>query len=235
MERVQLREELKASSRSTKGFGSSDQLQAEFSTEALTSNQQKQLNNLLEEYQDLFDKNLGKCGIVKHKIDTGVERPIKQHAYQRPLAKKKVIQQEVEKMLEQGAIRESSSSWTSPVVLVKKKNGETRFCVDYRKLNRITRKDCHPLPRIDDLLDSFQGSTCFTILDLASGYWQIEVDSADCEKTAFITDQGIYEFNVMPFGLTNAPATFQRMMNQIFTKINGDFVVIYLDNLNLYS
>ena len=235
LQRVQTRDELKASSWSTKGFGSSDQLQAEFSTESLTSNQQKQLDQLLEEYQDLFDKNLGKCGIVKHEIDTGMERPIKQYAYQRPLAKKKVIQQEVEKMLEQGAIRESSSSWTLPVVLVKKKNGETRFCVDYRKLNRITRKDCHPLPRIDDLLDSFQGLTCFTTLDLASEYWQIEVDSADCEKTAFITDQGIYEFNVMPFGLTNAPATFQRMMNRVFTKINGDFVVVYLDDLNIYS
>ena len=112
-------------------------------------------------------------------------------------------------MLEQGAIQESSSSWTSPVVLVKKKNGETRFCVDYRKLNRITRKNCHPLPRIDNLLDFFQGSTCFTTLDLASGYWQIEINSADCEKTAFIMDQGIYKFNVMPFGLTNALATFQ--------------------------
>src|SRR6266487_5489677 len=235
LERVRSQEELKASSRSTKGFGSSDQLQAEFATEALTSNQQKQLNNLLEKYQDLFDKNLRKCGIVKHEIDTGVERPIKQHAYQRPLAEKRVIQQEVEKMLEQGAIRESSSSWTSPVVLVKKKNGETRFCVDYQKLNRITRKDCHPLPRIDDLLDSFQGSTCFTTLDLASGYWQIEVDSADHEKTVFITDQGIYEFNIMPFRLTNALATFQRMMNWVFTKINGDFVVVYLDDLNIYS
>jgi deoxyuridine 5'-triphosphate nucleotidohydrolase len=235
LQRVQLRDELKASSRSTKGFGSSDQLQAEFSTESLTDNQQQQLNKLLEEYQDLFDKNLGKCGIVKHEIDTGMERPIKQHAYQRPMAEKKIIQQEIEKMLEQGAIRESSSSWTSPVVLAKKKNGETRFCVDYRKLNKITRKDCHPLPRIDDLLDSFQGSTCFTTLDLASGYWQIEVDPADREKTAFITDQGIYEFNVMPFGLTNAPATFQRMMNRVFTKINGDFVVVYLDDLNIFS
>ena len=235
LQRVQSRDELQASSRSTKGFGSSDQLQAEFTTESLTNNQQDQLNKLLEEYQDLFDKNLGHCGIVKHEIDTGMERPIKQHAYQRPITEKKVIQQEIEKMLEQGAIRESNSSWTSPVVLVKKKNGETRFCVDYRKLNKITRKDCHPLPRIDDLLDSFQGSTCFTTLDLASEYWQIEVDPADREKTAFITDQGIYEFNVMPFGLTNAPATFQRMMNRVFTKINGDFVVVYLDDLNIYS
>jgi len=112
-------------------------------------------------------------------------------------------------MLEQDAIQESSSSWTSPVILVKKKNSETQFCVDYRKLNRITRKNCHPLPRIDDLLDSFQGSTCFTTLDLASRYWQIEVDSTDCKKIVFITNQGIYKFNIMPFRLTNVLATFQ--------------------------
>ena len=175
----------------------------------LTNNQQKELNKLLEEYADLFDNNLGRCGIVKHEIDTGSKRPIKQNAYQWPHAEKQVIQEEIDKMLEQGVIQESTSPWTSPVVLVKKKDGSTRFCVDYRKLNKITRKDGHPLPRIDDLLDSFQDSTCFTTLDLASGYWQIEMDAQDREKTAFITDQGIYEFNVMPFGLTNAPATFQ--------------------------
>ena len=98
------------------------------------------MNSLLEEYQDLFDKNLGKCGIMKHKIDTGMERPIKQYAYQRPLAEKKVIQQKIEKILEQSAIQESSSSWIFPVVLVKKKNGKTRFCVDYRKLKKSLGK-----------------------------------------------------------------------------------------------
>src|SRR4051812_4813706 len=110
-----------------------------------------------------------------------------------------------------------------------------RFCVDYRKLNKVTKKDSHPLPRIDDLLDSFQDATCFTTLDLATGYWQIKMNPNDREKTAFITDEGIYEFNVMPFGLTNAPATFQRMMNRVFMKINGDFIVVYLDDLNIYS
>ena len=119
--------------------------------------------------------------------------------------------------------------------MVPKKDGSTRFCIDYRKLNAVTKKDCHPLPRIDDLLDSFQGSMCFSTLDLASGYWQIEMDPIDKEKTAFITDYGIYEFNVMPFGLTNAPATFQRTMNKIFARILGDFVVVYLDDLNVFS
>ena len=99
----------------------------------------------------------------------------------------------------------------------------------------ITKKDCYSLPRIDDLLNSFQNSTCFSTLDLASRYWQIEINPLDKEKTAFITDYGIYEFNVMPFGLTNAPATFQRTINKIFARILGDFVVVYLDDLNVFS
>jgi len=149
------------------------------SIRTLTNNQRKQFENLLEEYQDLFSNELGKCDIVMHEIDTGNEQAIKQNAYQRPIAEKKIIREEVEKMLEKGVIRESNSEWTSPVVLVKKKNGETRFCVDYQKLNKITRKDNHPLPRIDDLLDSFENSKCFTTLDLAAGYWQITVDPQD--------------------------------------------------------
>ena len=119
--------------------------------------------------------------------------------------------------------------------MVPKKDGSTRFCVDYRKLNAVTKKDSHPLSRIDDLLDSFKDATCFTTLDLVSGYWQIEMDPQDREKTAFITDYGIYEFNVMPFGLTNAPATFQRTINRVFMRILGDYVVVYLDDLNIYS
>src|SRR5579885_3643982 len=118
--------------------------------------------------------------------------------------------------------------------MVPKKDNSTRFCVDYRKLNTVTKKDCHPLPRIDDLLDSFQGSTCFSTVDLASGYWQIEMDPFDKEKTAFITDYRVYEFNVMPFGLTNAPATFQKTINKVFSRIIRDYIVIYLDNLNMY-
>ena len=111
-------------------------------------------------------------------------------------------------MLDNGLIRPSNSPWTSPVVLVKKKNGTSRFCVDYRKVNAISKKDAYPLPRIDEMLNTLKGSRWFSTLDLASGYWQVAMDPQDREKTAFVTRHGTYEFNVMPFGLCNAPVTF---------------------------
>jgi len=104
-------------------------------------------------------------------------------------------------MLEQGVIQQSFSPWSSPVVIVRKKDGSWRFCVDYRKLNDVTHHDAYPLPRIDSTLDSLAGSTLFMTLDLASGYWQVEVDPAHKEKTAFSKSKGHFEFNVMPFGL----------------------------------
>ena len=111
-------------------------------------------------------------------------------------------------MLDNGLISLSKSPWSSPVVLVKKKNRKLRLCIDYRKLNKITKRDVYLLPRIDEILDTLKGAKWFSTLDLASGYWQIEMKSEDREKTAFITKFGLYEFNVMLFGLTNAPATF---------------------------
>ena len=123
-----------------------------------------------------------------------------------------VADQEVQAMLKQGVIRPSTSPWSSTVVLVWKKDGSWRFCVDYRKVNSVTHRDAFPLPRIDATLDSLTGSVFFTTLDLASGYWQVELDDDSKEKTAFSTPSG---FNVMPFGLTNAPATFQRLMEWV--------------------
>ena len=112
-------------------------------------------------------------------------------------------------MLQQGLIEPSSSPWSFPVVVVKKKNGKYRLCVNYKPLNDITKKDNYPLPRIDEILDSLRDAQWFSTLDLASGYWQIKVKKEDQEKTAFITKFGIYQFKVILFGLCNAPATFQ--------------------------
>ena len=177
---------------------------------------------------------MGRTQIVKHSITTeGL--PVRQPVRRVPQALKEVIDTEVSKMLEQGVVKPSSSPWSSPVVLVKKKDGSWRFCVDYRKLNAATHRDAYPLPRIDATLDSLAGSTYFTTLDLASGYWQVEIEEQDKEKTAFSTPNGHFEFNVMPFGLTNAPATFQRLMECVLAGLTGSQCLIYLDDIVIFS
>ena len=182
----------------------------DLSSTSLTPNETQQLQKLLHDYADLFvtaGGSLGCTGLVKHKIQTSGP-PIRQSMRRLPVALKTTVDSQVEAMLQQNVIQSSCSPWSSPVVMVKKKNGDWRFCVDFRKLNSVTHRDAFPLPRIDATLDLLADSTLFTTLDLASGYWQVKLDSADKEKTAFSTTQGHFEFNVMLFGLTNAPATF---------------------------
>ncbi len=117
------------------------------------------------------------------------------------------------------------------MVLALKKDGSWRFCIDYRKLNQVTKKDVYPLPRIDGLLDKLQGKQFYSTFDLASGYWQVEIDEADKERTAFICASGLYEWNRMPFGLTNAPATFQRLMDNLILNMNWESGGCYLDDV----
>ena len=130
-----------------------------------------------------------------------------------------MVEELVADMRKKGIIQPSVSAWASPIVLVPKKDDTLRFCVDYRKVNAVTKKDVYPLPRIDDILDTLGKSRYFTTLDLASGFWQIEMDPATREKSAFTTHCGLFEFNRMPFGMCNAPATFQRLMQQILVGI----------------
>ena len=203
------------------------------------SHQQKiQLTNLLVKYQDLFISKadpLGHTDKVKHSIQT--ERPpIRQPIRRLPEALKRTVDVETKQMLDEGVIRTSSSPWSSPVVMVRKKDGSWRFCIDYRKLNSITHRDAYPLPRIDSTLDTLSGLKYFTTLDLASGYWQVEINESDKEKTAFSTRQGHFEFNVMPFELTNAPATFQRLMECILAGLNMEQCLIYyIDDIIIFG
>jgi hypothetical protein len=170
------------------------------------------LEELLAEYKDIFamdSEGHGRTNKVYHRIDTGDARPVIQPQRRLPLAKQAVVSEMLDDMQRRGVIEESESTWSSPVVLVRKKNGELRLCVDYRKLNEVTRKD-FPLPRIDDTLDTLAGAKWYSNLDVKSGYWQVDVHPDDKEKTAFSSGQGLWQFTVMPFGLCNAAATFER-------------------------
>jgi len=145
------------------------------------------------------------------------------------------LKQQIEELFEKQFIRPSVSPWGAPVLLVKKKDGSSRLCVDYRQLNKLTIKNKYSLPRIDDLMDQLHGAAVFSKIDLRSGYHQIRVKSDDVQKTAFRSRYGHYEYVVMPFGVTNAPALFMDYMNRIFRPFLDKFVVVFIDDILIYS
>ncbi|GBO01302.1 Retrovirus-related Pol polyprotein from transposon 297 [Araneus ventricosus] len=168
----------------------SDKLTDNMTIEGLNEEQRTAVKALLHEFQSLFstsDSDVGRCNMTQHRINTGNHPPIKQHPRRLPLAKKEEAERLVKVMVDNGIIEESSEPWASPIVLFKKKDGSTRFCVDCRMLNEISIKDSYPLPRIDDALDDLNGSQWFSTLDLRSGYLQVEIQPEDKEKTAFTT------------------------------------------------
>ena len=195
---------------------------------------QERLIKLIMSYHDIFaldESELGCANDVTHSIDTGTAKPIKQYPRRVPFALKEKVAEMVAKMVARGVVEPSKSPWASPIVLVAKKDGSTRFCVDYRKLNAITKMDVYPLPRVDDLLDLLSNNDYFSTLDLASGYWQVKMEESSKEKTAFTTEVGLYEFCVMPFGLCNAPVTFQRLMEKVLHGLVGKVCLVYLDDV----
>ena len=189
---------------------------------------------LLLQFGDIFatPQDLpGRTDKLKHFIDTGTAHPIRQPVQRIPPAKRSEVTKLLDEMMQKDVIQPSSSPWASPIVLVQKKDGTTRFCVDYRKLNAVTRKDAYPLPRIDDTLDTLHGSKWFSTLDLASGYWQVELHKDCQDRTAFCTPNGLFEFKVLPFGLCNAPSIFQRLMDLILTGLQWSSCLVYLDDI----
>ena len=204
----------------------------------VNAQERDQLVQLLHRNQDVFatkDQPLGRTDLVLHDINTGDAAPIKQRVRRPPIHQKDQAQAEVDRMLAEKVITPSQSPWASPVVLVRKKDGTVRYCVDYRQLNAVTRKDSYPLPRIDDSLESLGKARYFSTLDLASGYWQVGLTEAAKEKSAFCTTSGLYQFNVMPFGLANAPATFQRLMERVLTGLQWEVCLVYLDDVIVFS
>ena len=197
------------------------------------------VRQVLRRNADIFAKNstdLGSTKVATHTIKTGDSPPIKQAPRRVALHRQQVVKQEVKAMLEKNIIEPGDGPWSSPIVLVKKKDGTLRFCIDYRKLNEVTLKDAYPLPRIEDNLDTLSGSSWFSTLDLISGFWQVEMDDESRTKTAFsVGHGGLYQFRRMPFGLCNAPATFQRLMEKVLAGLQWQIAVLYIDDIIVFG
>ena len=193
----------------------------------------------IQDFRDVFalgPLELGKTSLVKHTIKITNPNPFKERYRRIPPHQFEEVRKHLKEMEDIGAIRRSNSPWASPVVLVKKKDGSLRFCIDLRKLNARTIKDAYSLPRIEESLDCLNGATIFTSLDLKSGYWQVELDDESVPLTAFtVGPLGFYECVRMPFGLTNAPATFQRLMENCLGEMHLNWCIIYLDDVIIFS
>ena len=204
----------------------------------LDSVQKEILKDMLDKHVDVFAKDkheLGTCNLIKHKIDTAEALPIRQPLRRTPQGFEDEEEKYLKDQIESGVVVPSKSPWASPVVLVRKKDNSVRWCIDYRRLNDVTIKDAYPLPRIDMCLESLASAKIFSTCDLQSGYWQIAMNEKDKAKTAFITKYGLFEYTKMPFGVCNGPSTFQRCMELIFRGVQWKTLLIYLDDIIIFS
>src|SRR5207237_5545748 len=161
--------------------------------------------------------------------------PISQRAHRMTITELAALKEQIRELLDKGYIKPSASPWGSPVLFVKKKDGSMRMCIDYRSLNTVTIKNKYPLPRIEDLFEQLKEAKFFSKIDLRLGYYQLKIRPQDTPKTAFVSRYGLYEFLVMSSGLTNAPAYFMNLMNKIFMEELDKFVVVFIDDILIYS
>lgn len=221
----------------TTSTGKDDDLQDITAELNVPPEHRQRIEKLISQHRDLFavsDADLGHTNTIQMKIDTGDHPPIKMKPYRTPLNKRKIVDRAIDDMLAANIIRRSKSPWSFPIVVVDKKDGSKRFCVDFRRLNKVTKTNSWPLPLIDDLLDQLGKASYFTSLDLKSGYWQVQVQEEDKEKTAFTCHRGLFEFNVMPFGLCNAPQIFSELMSVVLQGLDS-CALAYLDDILIFS
>lgn len=191
----------------------------------LSPNQTAGLKNLIYEFKDIFTDKPGLTELVKHVINVTDQSPIRERPYPIPFSTRESLEKEIDKMLQEGIIEKSNSEYCAPIVLVKKPDNTFRFCVNYKSLNKITKFDCEPMNKPDDILTSIKGKTFFSKLDFSKGFWQIKMDEESKRYTGFVGPNGNYHFVRMPFGLVNSPSTYNKMMRKL---LQG------LDNINNY-
>ena len=172
----------------------------------LDERQRQELSDLLAGFGGVMQRYPDQTSLTEHGIQTGEAQPIRLPPYRLPHAHRDIVQKELREMLAHRIIEPSTSDWAAPIVLVKKKDGSLRLCVDYRRLNSVSKADAYPMPRIDELIDQLGKAQYLSTLDLTKGYWQVPVSADAQQKTAFTTPFGLFEFKRMPFGLQGAPA-----------------------------
>ena len=201
--------------------------------QSLNEEQKQQLKRVLQNYQDILTDLPGMTNMGEHVIQLASDQPLRMKPYPLPHSLRNTVKKEVQDMLNMNIIEQSESPYSSPVVLVSKKDGSTRFCIDFRRLNKITQFDAEPMPDSEEIFVKLSKDNFFTKIDLTKGYWQIPVRPDDRPKTAFRTPDGLYQFRMMPFGLVNAPATFSRLMRSLLRGINH--VDNYIDDILIHT
>lgn len=198
----------------------------------LQPRQQDLAKQFLEQHMARFAEIKGPTPLVKHEIRLEDPTPLKQRYRPRNPATQEIIDEEVSKMMKEGIIQPSKSPWSSPVVIARKKDGKPRFCVDFRRVNKVTKKDAYPLPQVNATLDKLRGAKYLSTIDLKNGYWQVPLTEESKPITAFtVPGKGLFEFTVMPFGLHSAPSTFQRLLDKVITPDMAPHAFAYLDDI----